>query len=538
MKPLFRPIISLGVLGPLLWLWQQTASHYNQPPLWLIGLALGSLALSARGIPTIVWLWWVLGLTTVFWSLTPSNTLAVGLWELAYLASFGAGTWLAGLLSLNMALLVYGLFTALALASTGMMMYFSGSANYVVGAQALTLIPVVATFTSRNQWPLLSGMVLVGATYLALMSGARAVYLPLTLIALLLTWRLWQEGVRPMQLIAGFAAVTLIIAIISAMLPFPTIQTTLGDKASMERQLSDIASEGSFGSRLQMWNQTLQIAIREPLGTGNGSFRDVIAAYQQYGSVNFANAHNYYLETAATGGWPRFILLIGMVGWILWRGWRSKAWPWALGAAGLWATLAFDITGMYPAVMMLAFASLGAVYGQLEHKPVPARTRALQIAPFLLVAVGLVAWWYWPCNGTCAVTRHLGYRPEVLAEAARLSGTERATLLKRAARLNPRSIWVYRAQLQYAQTPQEKLPVLRKINKAFPLAGPWFYLQRAEAAKELGLKAEAIESLQEGLKRFPTDFRPAGIPLGDAVYKQYDEWRIKAPALLRELEAQ
>lgn len=533
-----HPTLTGAILLALLWLWQQVYSHYDAAPAGLIGLVLICVALVLPKIPLTLWAWWGLGLATLVWSLTPGNTLVLGLWELAYLAAFVAGTWLAGLVGLNIALLGYGLLTTLTLAWAGLVMYFSGSSHYVAGAQALVLIPLAMVWLFRSRWPLLSGILLTGALYLALMSGARAVYFPLILMALLLVWRLWRDGVRPARLVIGFASVGLVITVITVALPFPTIQAALGDKGSVARQLSDTTVEGSFGSRLQMWSQTLQIAIQEPLGTGNGGFRDVIAAYQQFGSINFANAHNYYLETAATGGWPRLIVILGLVGWILWRGWSSKAWPWALGAAGLWATLAFDITGMYPAVMMLAFASLGAVYGQLEHKPIPAKTRLLWTAPFLTIALALVAWWYWPCQSSCAVTRHLGYRPEVLAEAARLSGNERKALLARAAELNPKSIWVRRAQLQHAESLQERLEALRAINRQFPLAGPWFYLQQAETAIELGLNPEAIEALRAGLERFPPNFKPAGIPLGDAVYKQYEEWGQKAPVLLRQLEAQ
>ncbi|GIW34682.1 O-antigen ligase family protein [Meiothermus sp.] len=308
-----------------------------------------------------------MGLVTVFWSYTPSNTLLVGLWELAYLAAFTAGGHLIGFVGLNVFLLGYGLLTTLALAWSGLVMYFSGSAHYVAGAQALVLVPLAMVWMFRSRWPLLGGLLLTGALYLALMSGSRAVYLPLLLILVLLLYRLWREQISAPRILAGLGTVGLVIFAIDTALPFHPIQTALGTRASIEQQLSDATTEGSFGSRLQMWQQTLNIALQEPLGTGNGSFRDVLAAYQQYPGVLFSSAHNYYLETAATGGWLRLLLLLGILGWILWRGWNSPAWPWALGAAGLWATLAFDITGMYPAVMMLAFASLGAVYGQIQR---------------------------------------------------------------------------------------------------------------------------------------------------------------------------
>lgn len=532
------------LLAVLFWLWQQIYSHYDVAPVWLSSLVLFCISCAfcigfvLPKIPLALWVWWGLGLLTVFWSLTPGNTLVLGLWELAYLAAFVAGTWLAGFVGLNIALLGYGLLTTFALAWAGFVMYFSGSNHYVAGAQALVLIPLAMVWLFRSRWPLLSGILLTTALYLALMSGARAVYLTFVLVLTLSVYRLWREQINLPRIFVGLGLVGLIVFSVDAALPFHPIQTALDTRTSIEKQISDASTEGSFGSRLQMWRQTLSIALQEPLGTGNGSFREVLAAYQQYPGVLFSSAHNYYLETAATGGWPRLIVLLGLLGWILWRGWNSKAWPWALGAAGLWATLAFDITGMYPAVMMLAFASLGAVYGQLEHKPIPTSTHLLWRVPFLVIAMALAAWWYWPCQSSCAVTRHLGYRPEVLAEAARRSGEEQKALLARAAELNPKSIWVRHAQLQYAESPQERLEALRTINQQFPLAGPWLYLQQAEVAIELGLKPEAIEALRAGLVRFPPNFKPAGIPLGNSVYKQYEEWGQKAPALLEKLEAQ
>ncbi|MCS7069196.1 MAG: O-antigen ligase family protein [Meiothermus sp.] len=500
---------------------------------------MGTIIAGLSRIPLALWAWWGLGLLSVLWSLTPANTLVLGLWELAYLAAFAAGGWLAGLVGLNLALLGYGLLTTLTLAWSGLVMYFSGSAHYVAGAQALVLLPLGMVWMFRG-WPLLAGILLTGALYMALMSAARAVYLPLGAMAFLLVWRLWREGVAPWRLGVGLGAVLLAVIGIDSLLPFSPIESALGLKASLARQTQDLAAEGSFGSRLQMWAQTLHIALEAPFGTGNGSFRDVLAAYQQYPGVLFSNAHNYYLEAAATGGWLRLLLLLGVLGWVLWRGWNSSAWPWALGAAGLWATLAFDITGMYPAVMMLAFASLGAVYRQiLGSEGSDACTKPKWGLAVSLVGiglgVGLAVWWYWPCAPHCA--RHLGYRPEVLAEAARLSGAERATLLEKAARLNPKSLWVYRAKLQFAQTPEEQLATLSQINRAFPLASPSYYLQQARLAAQLGRKAEAIAALEAGLKRFPPGIRPAGTPLDEQVRKSYQDWSVQAPELLKELQS-
>lgn len=532
-----------AMLTTLLWLWQQTFSHYDSAPVGLIGLVLIYVAFVLPKVSLALWVWWGLGLLTVFWSLTPGNTLVLGLWELAYLAAFAAGTWLAGFVGLNIALLGYGLLTTLTLAWAGLVMYFSGSSHYVAGAQALVLIPLAMVWLFRSRWPLLSGILLIAALYLALMSGARAVYLPLVLILLLMVWRLWREGIPLWRIALVLGLVATVLGAIDTALPFSPIQNALGLKATLSKQAQDLAVEGSIGSRLQMWDQTLGIALQHPFGTGNGSFRDVLAAYLQYPGILFSNAHNYYLETAATGGWPRLIVLLGLLGWILWRGWNSKAWPWALGAGGLWTTLAFDVTGMYPPVMMLAFASLGAVHSQIKI-PLASAASSKNIrfgwmasVVGLIVAIGLATWWYWPCRHNCAVSRYLGYRPAVLSELERIPEAQQNKLLSEAARLNPKSLWVYRVRLEYARAPEEKMKLLQKIIEVFPLANPIYYLQLAELATDLNQPSKAIQVLELGLSRFPPDFK--GYQSGNffgALTPSYETWRTKAPELLERLK--
>ncbi|WP_244403993.1 O-antigen ligase family protein [Meiothermus ruber] len=500
------------------------------------------MALVLPKIPLALWAWWGLGLLTVFWSLTPGNTLVLGLWELAYLAAFAAGTWLAGLVGLNIALLGYGLLTTLTLAWMGLVMYFSGSSHYVAGAQALVLIPLAMMWLFRSRWPILSGILLTGALYLALMSGARAVYLPLVFIVLLMVWRLWREGIPLRQIMLVCALVAAAIVSLDTALPFSPIQNALGLKATLSRQAQDLGAEGSIGSRLQMWDQTLKIALQHPMGTGNGSFRDTLAAYLQYPGILFSNAHNYYLETAATGGWLRLLLLLVILVWALWHGWNSPAWPWALGAAGLWTTLAFDVTGMYPSVMMLAFASLGAVHSQIKIPLVSAGSRSIRFGWMVSVAgliatIGLAAWWYWPCKHNCAVSRYLGYRPAVLNELERIPEAQQNKLLSEAERLNPKSLWVYRIRLERARAPEEKMQLLQQIIEVFPLANPIYYLQLAELATDLNQPSKAIQVLELGLSRFPPDFK--GYQSGNffgALTPSYETWRTKAPELLERLK--
>lgn len=522
-------------LACIFYLWQVVFTHYDTPPLGFVLLSAGVAVGLLNKIPLLLWIWWAWGLLSVLWSLTPGNTLVLGLWELGYLGAFAGGSWLVGLVGLNIGLLGYGLSTTLALAWSGLTMYFSGSAHYVAGAQALALIPLAMVWRFRSRWPLLSGILLTGALYLALMSGARAVYLPLVIIVFLLVWRLWREGLALHRLGLGAATVVLAIAVVDVTISFSPVQQALGMKAAISNQIKDISAEGegSIGSRILMWQQTLNIALREPMGTGNGSFKDVLAAYQQYPGILYGSAHNYYLETAATGGWPRLFMLLTALSWILWRGWRSPAWPWALGAAGIWSTLAFDVTGMHPAVMMLAFASLGAVFGQLSQPESKVRlSRVLQIAGAGL-GIGLIAWWYGPCSANCALARHLGHKVEVLAILEKLSDQQKSHLLSEAARLNPKSLWVFNSQLKYTESPEEKIEILKKILDIFPMASPAYYLQLAELLVQNHQRQQALRVLKEGLRIFPTDFtayKPGNF--FGALDPIYRTWQTRAPELM------
>lgn len=119
------------------------------------------------------------------------------------------------------------------------------------------------------------------------------------------------------------------------------------------------------------------------------------------------------------------------------------------------------------------------------------------------LGLGLAVWWYWPCEHNCAVSRYLGYRPAVLTELERVPELQQNKLLSEAARLNPKSLWVYRTQLEHARAPEEKMRLLQQIIEVFPLANPIYYLQLAELATDLNRPSDAIRVLELGLSRFP-----------------------------------
>lgn len=527
MNRLVWPTYSLVVLGVLWWLWQGVSSHYDAPPAWVA--VVGALAAVAAGprIPLPAWLWWSLGILTLFWSLTPGNTLGLGQWELLYLAALAAGRWLPGMWALNLLLVVSSLYTNLALGAVGLTMYVSGSSNYIAGAQALLIIPPLMSYLARKpRWPLFASIALTGALYATLISGARAVYLPLGILLALGLWRLWREQVKPSRLLLASGLFALVLAGIDYAVPFHPMRQALGFKAALSQQSGELAPQGNVGSRLQMWEQTLSIAAQYPQGTGNGSFRDVLPAFQLYPGLIFSSPHNYYLETAATGGWLRLLALLALLYGLL-AAWRTPAWPWALGAVGLWTTLAFDITGMYPSFMMLAFASLGAatLSGRQAKTPPPVRV-ALAGTAFTLVL-----WWQLPCPQVCP--RHLAFRPEILRALHSATTKERDVLLDTAATHNPKSVWVLRARVNYADTDQNKLDWLREANRQYPVYSPYYRLEQAKLADKLGHREEAIDVLKKGLERFPPELQVTA-----SSRPSYAIWSEEAPKLLRQMESQ
>ena len=109
--------------------------------------------------------------------------------------------------------------------------------------------------------------------------------------------------------------------------------------------------------------------------------------------------------------------------------------------------------------------------------------------------------------------------------------------MRDAARLNPKSLWVYRSQLQHTQAPEEKIKLLQHIVEVFPLANPTYYLQLAELAVQLNRPEEAIRVLELGLSRFPINF--TGYQSGNffgMLTPSYESWRARAPELLEQLK--
>ena len=112
-----------------------------------------------------------------------------------------------------------------------------------------------------------------------------------------------------------------------------TTRSGVGVTNVLSRALSAAAfSEGSAGSRLQIWGSALQAILHRPLfGWGPDTFRFAFGPYRTVEYVAISgfgvtadNAHNYVLQLATTLGIPGALLVYGIFVAALWSGGRGS----------------------------------------------------------------------------------------------------------------------------------------------------------------------------------------------------------------------
>ncbi len=258
--------------------------------------------------------------------------------------------------------------------------------------------------------------------------------------------------------------------------------------------------------RVRMAEQTLAITAAHPQGTGVGSFPAVIHRYQRYPMLWSNSAHNFYLETLATGGPLRLLLLLAILGTAVVAGWRTERWPVALGVAGYWVTLAFDVGNLSPGFMAVGFWGLGYLLAKPAELPAWSRPRAIPGWLGVVVGVVAVAWWYLPCDHTdCALDRHLAFPRSVTQGFGQISEAEQDRVLAEAAKRYPESFWVATLTLRFAGSPERQLAAARDVAVRFPFQHPDRYLDWADFAHEAGDVAEERAALKQGLAIFYED---------------------------------
>ena len=534
-------------------IWRKVAFLGDSPPLYLTALSGFVLVVYLRNVPHIGGLWWLWALVSVFWSLTPGNTLAAALWGVIYLAALAAGSSTAFTATLFL-LLMDGVFSTVSMQLAGLQQYFSGSINYLVGAIAVAFLPVAMSravaggrWGDRAMWSLAAGAAVAASA----MSGSRAVYAALLIAVVLVLWRMRGQGAPPA---CRYRSACGRISRRGPRSPCPfkarrkCVGALLGLTFNVDMghaPASGSEAIGAMDSRLQMWHQAVEIGLHHPLGTGFGSFSGTIRAFQLYPTINFSSAHNALLEVFATQGWVGLLLLAVLVARMLWSGWRDPmAWPFAVGTAAIWFTMSLDITWSMPVMPFVAFMGMGATQRTRLSYRRSSNDRWIHRRPLakslpvliLVVAVALMTYWYAPCKSqACALHRWLGFKPRATQLIMQAPEDRQKYYLVQLRRLYPKSLWVRILERDTAEDPIAKLPIVRGIARDFPLASPQIYLEWANLALSAGRTKEARIALETGLRWFPPDASPAGIPLASAG-DQYMAWISRAHELLADLQ--
>ena len=115
-----------------------------------------------------------------------------------------------------------------------------------------------------------------------------------------------------------------------------------------------------FKFRREIDISSLQMVRDRPfMGNGLGTFESAYPAYALFDSgLTVNHAHNDWLEWAADGGIPLFLLLAFIAAWSARAAWRS---PWALGILAVFLHAAVDFPLHKPAISACLFVLLGAL---------------------------------------------------------------------------------------------------------------------------------------------------------------------------------
>ena len=115
-----------------------------------------------------------------------------------------------------------------------------------------------------------------------------------------------------------------------------------------------------FKSRREIDISSLQMVRDRPwIGFGLGTFESAYPAYALFDAgLTVNHAHNDWLEWAADGGIPLFLLLASIAMWSARAAWRS---PWALGILAVFLHAAVDFPLHKPAISACLWILLGAL---------------------------------------------------------------------------------------------------------------------------------------------------------------------------------
>jgi O-antigen ligase len=229
-------------------------------------------------------------------------------------------------------------------------------------------------------------------------------------------------------------------------------------------------AEQSVGFRQNLWQTAIQLGQKHPMGTGPGNFR----FYSTEPGIieSTVNAHNSYLQLLADGGYPAFLLFIGLaIVWLTYafRGLRQQpAEHTAFRAAVIGATIGLAAHGMVES--NLSFLGSGLLFFILvglslqlstdgtspEAIPQPVRSVTVLIACILPI-VGLAI-------SAAGETQKAAFLSKVAAgQVAELSSSGES--LKNLYG-DPEAL--YLASIYAAKSPEERLDGLQRAANQLP----------------------------------------------------------------------
>ena len=130
--------------------------------------------------------------------------------------------------------------------------------------------------------------------------------------------------------------------------------------AGAARLAGRMEQKQGFGDRKEMTLSALDMARERPwFGFGLGNFENAYPKYARFDSDKVINhAHNDWAEWAATGGWPFFVAMCGVVVWLVGRAYRSV---WGIGILAVFVHCLTDFPFQIGGMQFWVFTLLGVL---------------------------------------------------------------------------------------------------------------------------------------------------------------------------------
>lgn len=353
-------------------------------------------------------------------------------------------------------------------------------ATFLVAVIPLALTGAIKVDTTRMRRAYLSalGVVFMGLTLTFTRSAWIAAVVQLLLIVI--TTRPLISNKKHKWMIAA-------IIIIACVMTFMLVALSGGGSQTAKRITSTFnTSEGSVGSRVEIYKVAVKAIIEHPiLGVGPDRFRYIFAQLrttkyiiQKMHPQTPDDAHNYFLNLAATLGLPGLALFIIFFFWTWIAGWVSNA---KRGLAGLtrqaWLVSAAGVL----IALMFTPSEVGGTF------------------------------WLWFGLGVGAPVASFSNKSEVMA--TNIACTVIGVILAVTAAMMVTADSYYLKAIKFSENnPDEALNAVRKAVRAYPYADTYHLgngrlaLDKALYLKNEKLFTEAIDAFKSGTVKLPGSY--------------------------------